>query len=281
MKKLTLLVVAILFASATTAQLQTPAPSPAATLTQVVGLTDVAVDYSRPATRGRTIYGDLVPYGKLWRTGANARTKITFSDDIKVNGKDLKAGTYAIFSIPQEKTWEVIFYTEYAGGGAPAELDESKVAARVNIAVQPIPMKIETFTITVDDITSGSAVLGIMWENAYVGVPFAVPTEAKVSSAIDKALSGPGFGEYYTAATYYLSEGKDITKAKEWMDKAMSLNEKPAFWQLRQQSLIYAASGDKKGAIEIAKKSLAGAEEAGNADYVKMNKDSLAEWGAL
>lgn len=281
MKKV-FLFVAIAFSFATvSAQLQTPAPSPAATLTQVVGLTDVSVNYSRPAMRGRTIYGDLVPYGKLWRTGANARTVVTFSDDVKVAGKDLKAGTYAIFSIPQEKTWEVIFYTEYQGGGAPAELDESKVAARVTVDVQEIPMDIQSFTITIDDITSSEAVLGIMWERAYVGVPFTVPTEKKVSEAIDKAMSGPGFGEYYAAATYYLAEGKDAKQAKEWIDKAMSMTDKPQFWQLRQQSLIYAAAGDKNGAIDLAKKSLAAAETAGNADYVKMNKDSLKEWGAM
>ena len=280
MKKLQLLMAAVLCTSIGMAQLQTPAPSPGATLTQVVGLTDVAVDYSRPAMRGRTIFGDLVPYGKLWRTGANARTKISFSDDVTVGGKELKAGTYAIFTIPQEKTWDVIFYTEYQGGGAPAELDESKVAARVTANVDAMPMKIESFTITIDDVTSGSAVLGMLWENAYVGVKFEVPTDATVSAAIDKIMAGPGAGDYYQAAVYYASEGKDVGKAKEWMDKAMSMTEKPAFWQLRQQSLFYAAARDKQGAIEIAKKSLAGAEAAGNADYVKMNKDSLAEWGA-
>lgn len=280
MKNLTLFVVTVLCSSLAMAQLQTPAPSPAASLTQVVGLTDVAIEYSRPAMRGRTIFGDLVPYGKVWRTGANARTKVTFSDDVKVGGTDLKAGTYAIFSIPQKDEWEVVFYTEYQGGGAPAELDESKVAARVKAEVFPIEMDIQSFTITIDDITTNSAVIGIMWEKTYVGVPFEVPTDATVSAAIDKIMAGPGAGDFYQAAVYYLSEGKDVGKAKEWMDKAMSMTEKPAFWQLRQQSLIYAGAGDKKGAIEIAKKSLAAAEAAGNADYVKMNKDSLAEWGA-
>ena len=91
-------------------------------------------------------------------------------------------------------------------------------------------------------------------------------------------MSGPGFGDYYAAASYYFAEGKDMAQAKKWMDKAMEMNKEPRFWQLRQQSLIYAAAGDKKGAIELAKKSLAAAEEAGNADYIKMNKESLASW---
>ena len=280
MKKLVLFAFALTLMLSVNAQIKTPAPSPAAKIEQVVGLTDVSIEYSRPSMRGRTIFGDLVPYGKIWRTGANARTKVTFSNDVTIGEKELKAGTYAIFTIPQAESWQVIFYTDYAGGGAPAELDESKVAAHVKVQAYPIEKDIESFTISIDDITSGSAVIGMMWEKTYVGVEFKVPTDKTVSASIDSALAGPGFGDYYAAATYYLSEGKDIKKAKEWMDKAMSMTKEPGFWQLRQQSLIYAKAGDKKGAIEIAKKSLAAAKEAGNADYVKMNEDSLKEWGA-
>ncbi|MBT8266021.1 MAG: DUF2911 domain-containing protein [Bacteroidia bacterium] len=278
MKKVLLLLLVFTFSFSVNAQIETPAPSPAAKVEQKVGLTDVSIEYSRPNMRGRTIFGGLVPYGKIWRTGANARTKITFSDDVVVGETTLKAGSYAIFTIPQADTWEVIFYTDHAGGGAPAELDETKVAARVTAQVDPVEMNIETFTISFDDLTSSSAVIGFLWEKSYVGVTFKVPTDASVMASIDKAMAGPGFGEYYAAATYYLAEGKDAAQAKKWIDKAMAMNKEPRFWQLRQQSLIYAAAGDKMGAIALAKKSLAAAEEAGNADYVKMNKDSLAEW---
>ncbi len=278
MKKVLLIAIAFTMSIAVNAQIQTPAPSPAAKLKQTVGLTDVTIEYSRPAMRGRTIFGDLVPYGKLWRTGANLRTTVTFSDDVTVGGKTLKAGSYAIFTVPQADKWEVIFYTEYQGGGAPAELDESKVAARVSAPVYPMQMDIQSFTISIDDVTSGSAVIGILWEKTYVGVAFEVPTDAKVAANIEKVMNGPGFGDYYASASYYFAEGKDTAKAKEWIDKAMSMNDTPRFWQLRQQSLIYAADGDKKGAVALAKKSLALSEEAGNADYVKMNKDSIAEW---
>ena len=278
MKKLFLSVMAIAMSFALNAQIQTPAPSPAAKIEQTVGLTEVSVEYSRPAMRGRVIFGDLVPYGKIWRTGANMRTKVTFSDDVTVGGSTLKAGSYALLTIPQADKWEVIFYTEYQAGGAPATLDDSKVAARVMADVIPMPMDIDSFTISIDDLTSSSAVLGIMWEKAYIGVEFKVPTDKKVAANINRVMSGPGFNDYYGAATYYLAEGKDITQAKKWIDKAMAMNENPRFWQLRQQSLIYAAAGDKKGAIELAKKSLADAEKAGNADYIKMNKDSLKEW---
>jgi len=278
MKKLLLIAIAFTMSYAVNAQIKTPAPSPSAKLEQAVGLTNVAIDYSRPAMRGRTIFGDLVPYGKVWRTGANLRTTVTFSDDVTVGGKTLKAGAYAIFTIPQADKWEVIFYSEHEGGGAPAELDESKVAARVSAPVYPMPMEIQSFTISIDDVTSGSAVIGILWEKTYVGVAFEVPTDAKVSANIDKVMKGPGFGDYYASASYYFAEGKDIAKAKEWIDKAMSMSDSPQFWQLRQQSLIYAKAGDKKGAIAIAKKSLAASEKAGNADYIKMNKESIASW---
>ena len=279
MKKLLLITLAFTMSYAINAQIKTPAPSPGAKIEQTVGLTEVAVEYSRPAMRGRTIYGDLVPFDKLWRTGANTRTKVTFSNDVKVGGHTLKAGSYAIFSIPQKDMWDVIFYTEHEGGGAPQELDENKVAARFMVDVQGMPMDIESFTITIDDITSSSAVIGILWEKTYVGIKFEVPTDEAVLASINTVLSNdPKAADYYAAATYYSSENKDIKTAKEWMDKAMSMTEKPAFWQLRQQSLIYAKSGDKQGAIAIAKKSLAGAEEAGNADYIKMNTESIAEW---
>jgi hypothetical protein len=281
MKKLLCIIIVFAMSFSVNAQIQTPAPSPFSKIEQKVGLTDVTLEYSRPSMRGRTIFGGLVPYGKFWRTGANARTKITFSDAVTIGGKEVKAGSYAIFTLPQANSWDVIFYSEPDAGGVPAKLDESKVAARVSVETYALPMNIESFTMNFDNVTSGSAVLGMLWENTYVGVEFKVPTDAKVSAAIEKTMKGPGANDYYASAVYYLEEGKDIAKAKTWMDKAMSMIEKPAFWQLRQQSLIYAKAGDKKAAIETAKKSLAGAKEAGNDDYIKMNMDSLKEWGAM
>ena len=282
MKKMMLLIAVFAMSFCSYSQIQTPQPSPFSKIEQQVGLTDVTLEFSRPNMRNRTIFGDLVPYGKVWRTGANARTKITFSDDVKVDGTTLKAGTYAIFTIPSKESWEVIFYTEHTGGGAPQELDETKVAARVKAEVYPMPMKIETFTMTFDDLTNDSAVIGMLWEETYVGVQFKVPTADKAMASIEKTMAGePKSSDYFSAAVYYYQEGKDIKQAKEWIDKAISMSEKPAFWQLRQQSLIYAKAGDKKGAIEVAKKSLAASEEAKNDDYIKMNKDSLKEWGAM
>lgn len=278
MKKLLLIAIAFTLSYSVNAQIQTPAPSPGAKLEQVVGITTVTLEYSRPAMRGRTIFGELVPYGKLWRTGANMRNKITFDSAVTIGGSILKAGSYTFFTIPQANEWEVIFYTEYNASGAPATLDESKVVARLKVKAQKMPMSIQSFTITIDDVTNSSAVLGLLWENTYVGVPFSVDTNKGVMASIDNALKGPSSGDYYAAAGYYFAQGKDIAKAKQWIDKALKTVESPAFWQLRQQSLIYYKAGDKKGAIKLAKKSLAASKKEGNDAFVKMNEKSLAEW---
>ena len=281
MKKLVLFVFAVTLLFSVDAQIETPQPSPFTKIEQKVGLTDVTLEYSRPSMKGRKIFGDLVPYGKMWRTGANKNTMVTFSDDVVVDGTTLKAGSYAIFVIPGESSWDVIFYSDIQNWGTPREWDDSKVAAKTTVNTYEMPMAVETWTISIDDLKSNSAQIGFIWENTYVGVKVKVPTDAKVSASIEKTMAGPGAGDYYSAAVYNLTEGKDLDKAQIWMDKAMSMIENPGFWQLRQQSLLYAKLGDKKKAIETAKKSLAGAEAAGNADYVKMNKESLKEWGAL
>ncbi|MBT8323190.1 MAG: DUF2911 domain-containing protein, partial [Eudoraea sp.] len=236
--------------------------------------------YSRPSMRGRTIFGDLVPFDKIWRTGANARTKITFSDDVSVGGNTLKAGSYAIFTKPGMNSWDVYFYTETGGGGTPASWDESKIAAQVNVPVNKLTEDVETFTITIDNLSNNGANLGMVWEKTYVWIPFEVPTEAKAKKSIEAAMGGPSANDYFSAALYYLQEDLDLNKAKEWIDKAVSMNDK-AFWMTRQQSLIYAKLGDKEGAIKAAKKSLAAAQAANNGDYIKMNMDSLKEWGAM
>ncbi|WP_428741195.1 DUF2911 domain-containing protein [Tenacibaculum sp.] len=277
MKKILLSLFVVALSTSINAQLKTPAPSPASKLEQKVGLTDVTVEYSRPSMKGRTIFGDLVPYGKIWRTGANANTKVTFSDDVTIDGKTLKKGTYALYTKPGKDSWEVIFYSDASNWGTPQKWDESKVAVSTTAKVEKMPTKIESFTISIDDLTSNSAVLGMLWENDYVGVKFNTPTDKMVEESIAQVMGGPSANDYFSSAMYYLQEGKDINKAKEWINKAVDMTkDKPRFWFLRQQSLILAKAGDKKGAIKAAKASLAGAEKAGNADYVKMNKEFIA-----
>nr|WP_298789372.1 DUF2911 domain-containing protein [uncultured Allomuricauda sp.] len=280
MKKLALFAFAAMLAVSVEAQLQTPQPSPSSSMKQTVGLTEVEVEYSRPSMRGRKIFGGLEAYGELWRTGANKNTTISFSDDVTIDGQEVKAGTYAIFTKPGQTSWEVFFYSDANNWGTPREWDDSKVAAKTTVEVYPLPVDIETFTITIDDVHNNGAALGIMWEKAYVGVKFEVPTLSKAQKSIETVMAGPSANDYYSSASYYFEEGKDLNKAKEWIAKAVELRP-DAFWVMRRQSLILAKMGDKKGAIAAAKQSLKVAEEAGNADYVKLNKDSLKEWGAL
>lgn len=278
MKKILLSLFVVALSTNITAQLKTPAPSPASKIEQKVGLTDVTVEYSRPSMKGRAIFGNLVPYGKLWRTGANQNTKVTFSDDVTIDGKTLKKGTYAVYTKPGKDAWEVLFYSDANNWGTPQKWDDAKVAVSTSAKVEAMPMKIETFTMSIDDLTNDSAVLGISWENAYVGVKFNTPTDKAVEESIAQVMGGPSANDYFSSAVYYLQEGKDINKAKEWINKAVDMTkDQPRFWYLRQQSLILAKAGDKKGAIKAAKASLAGAEKAGNADYVKMNKEFIAE----
>lgn len=261
------------------AQIETPQPSPSAKLTQTVGLTEVSVEYSRPAKKGRKIFGDLVPYGQLWRTGANANTKITFGDDVTIGGTSVKAGTYAIFTKPSAKTWEVIIYSDASNWGTPRKWDDAKVVAKTTVPANTMPYKTESFTIGIANVKSGGADLEFSWDKTYVLVPFTVPTDTKATASIEKMMAGPSAGDYFSSARYFLEEGKDMSKAKMWIDKAVEMtSEQPRFWYLRQQSLIYAKMGKKAEAVKIAKQSLSLAKEAGNKDYVKMNNDSIKEW---
>jgi len=280
MKKIILL--AIIIASyAIEAQVKTPAPSPKSVLNQVVGLTDVTVEYSRPSAKGRVIFGDLVPFGKLWRTGANANSTISFSDDVVINGITLKKGKYAIFITPKADMWEVVLYTATDNWGTPENWDEKKVAVLVNVDPIQIGYNVETFTIGIGNLTNDSATLDISWEKTMASVKFDVPTQKTAMASIEKVLAGPTAGDYFSSGQYLLQSNGDLKKALDYLNKAIALN-KPGtdvpFWYLRQKSLIQAKMGDKTGAIATAKLSLEGAQKEKNDDYIKMNNDSIKEW---
>ena len=279
MKKISLLFILLSATLTTQAQLEMPQPSPLSKIEQKVGLTDVTLEYSRPGMKGRKIYGDLVPYDKLWRTGANKNTVITFSDDVKVGGAAVKQGSYALFTKPGKDSWEVILYNDTENWGTPREWDDAKVAAKIMVKPVAFPDKMETFTLAFSDITMDSAHLNIIWENTEVPVKLEVPTKEKAMNNISTVMDGPSSRDYYQAATFYKEVG-ELDKAKESIEKAISKAEQPAFWMHRQHSLILAELKDKDGAIKAAKTSLDLAKKAGNDDYVKMNQDSLAEWGS-
>lgn len=278
MKKLISTLLMAVVCSTGFAQVKAPQPSPKAMVSQMVGMTDVAIDYSRPSAKGRTIFGDLVPFGKLWRTGANANSIVTFSDDVMIDGKALPKGKYALYTIPKADMWDVIFYKDTDNWGTPENFDEAKVALKTTAKPQMLNIRQETFTIAMNNLDNNFGHLEISWEKTLVAVKVEVPTEKTALASIDKALNGPTAADYYAAGTYYFQSNGDMKKALNYVDKALGMNAEKPFWQLRQKSLIQAKLGDKKGAIETAKLSLAAAETAKNNDYVKMNKDSIAEW---
>jgi len=274
------LMVCFLFSTFTAdAQLKTPAPSPMSKMEQTVGLTDVTIEYSRPSMKGRTIFGDLVPYGTMWRTGANASTKVSFSEDVTVGGQELKKGDYALYTIPGEAEWTVVFHKnlEHWGvGGDKYNAEED--AVRFTVKPSKIGYSVETFTIGVSDLKADGANINLTWANTKVTIPLAVGTTKSVMAAIDKAMAGPDWYAYYQSARFYLENDQDIAKANEWMSKAVEMGGNEKFWVMRQASLIEAKMKNYKAAIATAEKSLALAETAGNKGYVKMNTESIAEW---
>ncbi len=281
MRKIIFVLAMIIANYAIEAQVKTPAPSPKATLTQVVGLTTIEVAYSRPSAKGRTVFGDLVPYAKLWRTGANENTTISFSDDVMIDGKTLKKGKYALYTTPKADSWEVIFYTDTDNWGNPENYDDIKVALKTTVKSETLTRNVETFTIGFNNLDNNFAHLELSWEKTIVAIKIEVPTQKTAMASIEKALAGPTAGDYFSAAKYYLDSNNDANKSLEFVNKAVAMTadgKDIPFWYQRLKSLVQAKLGDKKGAIETAKLSLAGATKEKNDDYSKMNTDSIKEW---
>lgn len=276
MKKILTVLMAVGLFCFADAQVTTPQASSASEVESVVGLTKIEIEYFRPNKSGRVIFGNLVPYDKVWRTGANKNTTIEFKDDVSIAGQSLKAGKYAIYTKPGKDSWEIYFYTDTDNWGNPAKWEESKVAAKTTAKVQKLTEKIETFTISLDNLTLDSAVLNIAWDDVKVGTKIEVPTDKKVEASIKTTMSAnPKAQDYMSAASYYFAAGKDIKQAKKWMDEGMKLNEKPQFYQIYQQALIHAKAGDKKSALKLAQDSIVASKAAGSDDYVKLNEDLI------
>ncbi len=261
------------------AQIKTPQPSPTGKISQEVGLTKVEVEYSRPSAKGRKVFGDLVPFNELWRTGANGCSKITFGEDVKVGETSLPKGTYALYTVPGEMNWEVIFYKNTTFWGAPSAADFKKedVAASVKVSKEGTKNYVETFTIEIANLKNNGADLEISWESTKVVVPFTMDTDAKVMADIKSQMEGPNANTYYAAARYYYEEKKDLNQALSWVDQCLTKGG-DKFWILRLKANILADLGRYKDAIATAEKSSELAKKEGNADYQRMNAKSIEEW---
>jgi len=271
-----------LFASSLLAQdakkIEFPQASSAASVKERVGVTDVSVEYSRPNARERKIFGGLVPYGQVWRTGANAATKITFSTDVKLGGTAVPAGSYALFTIPGEAEWTVILskVTEEWGSYAYDPKDDQ---ARVKVKPVAMAEPLETMTIGVQDIRSGKANLVIAWEKTKVPVPIDTDLVAKIKPQIEAAMAGGGDKKpYFAAAMFYYENDLDMAKAKEWIEAAVK--EKPdAVWMVYRKGLILKKAGDKDGALAAAKQALElAAKDEGEAkdEYTRLSQALIA-----
>ena len=262
-----------------TAQITAPQPSPGAKSSQTVGLTEVDLDYSRPHMRDRVIFGDLVPFDKMWRTGANKNSIITVSDML-IFGKDtLQEGSYSIFTMPKsDKTWEVYFYSDTENWGTPEDWKEENVALKTMAKVTTLPSNAESFTIGVDNVSMEGADLNFSWEKTKATASFTVNTNATVMASIKKTMAGPSAGDYYSAASFYLTQKTELKTALEYIDKALEMRDDQPFWYLRKKALIQAELGDFKGAIASAKLSLEEAKKANYEAYITSNEKSIEEW---
>ena len=258
-----------------------PAASPACTLKQHVGLTDFEIVYSRPGVKGRIIFGGIVPYGQVWRTGANQATKITFNTPVKFNGTEMPAGTYGLFTIPGENEWTVILNKNSAQWGA-YQYDAKDDVARFK--VEPVTLsdtKLETFTIEFNHIKDESAVLNLVWDKTVVPIRLEVDVTSKVVAQIEAAMASPDkkdAGLYFQAATFYYNHGLDLKKALAWVNAGLEGQPRIAFELCHVKAQILAKQGDKEGAIAAAKQSseLAIKVEGPGSSFVKMNDDIIS-----
>ncbi len=242
-----------------TAAFEVPTTNPNAVVRQQVAATIIEVTYNRPMVRGRTIFGALVPYGEVWRTGSDASTKISFSTPVTVGGKQIEAGSYELFSIPGEGEWTVIFHQSQSQWGSYS-YDSANDVARVTAQPARLKDQVESFTISFDDVTRNAATLNLSWDEVRVPVRIEIDVRATVVPQLEEALKAEGRRPYFLAAMFYLENDLDIDRAAELM--ALALEDHPGhIGMLHRQAWILERKGDLEGAIAAAEKSLAGAAE--------------------
>ena len=279
MKKFLFITALALVSLAAGAQVLTPAASPAGSVSTTVGLTDVKIDYSRPRAKGRKIFGTeatvLVPYDKIWRTGANNGTKISFSDDVKVEGISVPKGEYLILTWPGATEWTISLYKDVSLGGNTGDYDAAKDGAKFKVRAGKVTEKVETLTFSIGDISDDnkSAKVQIAWENTSVKFTITTDYEAKVMKSIETSTKVDPYN-YFQAAVYYLETGKDLNQALKWVNLAAEGMDNP-FWVLHQKAKIQKGLGDKAGAVATANASLESAKKANNRDYQMMNEDLI------
>jgi tetratricopeptide (TPR) repeat protein len=270
MKKMFLMAVAaFIFFSAEAQQLNTPQPSPTANIKQNFALSSIEISYSRPGVKGRKVFGDLVPFGKVWRTGANNATTITFGEEVMIGDKKVPAGKYGLLTIPGASEWTIII-SKQTDVTSPADYKQDQDVVRVMAKAETTPFTIETFMISVDDIKSNSCSIGMGWETTWVAFEIKADVESKVMAQIKNVMEGDN-KPYFNAAMYYIDNGKDLNKANEWLGMAYQQNQ-DAFWVLYQKARVLKMLGKNAEAKAVSNKSIELAKKAKNDDYVALNE---------
>lgn len=255
-------------------QLTTPQPSPTQTVKQNFGLSSIDLSYSRPAVKGRKVFGDLVPFGNVWRTGANSATILTFGEEVIIGDKKIPAGKYGLVSIPNKDNWTLIV-TKQTDITSPAAYKQENDIVRVSAKPMQLNDKVENFTIQFANLKPNSCDLQLMWDNTAVSLPIKADVETKVMAQIDNLMNKDN-RPYFNAAMYYLDNGKDLNQALSWFDKAIEQNPK-GFFIYHQKANALAKLGKKDEARKVANKSIELAKEAKNDDYVRLNEKLLAD----
>lgn len=252
-KKSFLLLLSLIIVKSSFAQLKSPNASPRSNISQIIGLVSVNLDYSRPSKKGREIFGGLVPYNKIWRTGANNPTTISFSDYVKINNQLISAGEYHLYSVPTESTLDLVIYEKTDAWGSLPTFDKSKVVARVSSDFIDLPNTVETFTISFENISNNGSTLNIMWDNKLAIYNIDALTKDKMIKNINNVMNNnPSSNDYSRAAMYYFEEDINIEKAMEWINKAYKDSDNLRYWHLRYKALIYEKAGKLNKALEYA-----------------------------
>ncbi len=276
MRSFLCVVIISLFAlSAFGQELKVPILSPLSEVTQEVGLTQVKLSYARPSAKGRKVMGDLVPFGEVWRTGANASTKLTFTEDVKIEGNALKAGTYALYSIPGEKEWTIIIHTNTRHRSIAGDVYKpAEDAFRFKVPSGKTSNYVETFTIGFGDITTNSLKVALAWENTEVKFKIDFDVDGGVDrqiAALAASPTGMTHQAQFLAAEYYLHNNKDLNKADEWIKSAMEKSAKNSRYGLLRAKIL-AKAGKRDDALKVVAEANAWAKEAKNANYVEQTQ---------
>ena len=278
MKKLTF-IVCFSVVSALSAQLNHPKASPLTTTNQEVGLTSIKVEYSRPAVRGRKIFGGLVPYGRIWRMGANASTKITFESDVTIMGNILAKGTYALYAFPEAEAWEIVFHNNLTHwGDGRRDYDPNEDALRINVVPRETNSFQENFLITFDIIDHNKLSFILRWESTEINIPINVDTHGQMEVEIAKQLvDNPTAQTYYEAARYYQEQNIKYETALKYLELAIEMGGDTYYFH-RVKSLVEAALGNYESAISSAQKSMELAAQEDKDEFVRMNDKNIGLW---